>query len=51
MTTEWNRPTAGGFVAPGLPTEPISRIASRASMFSCPTVSPVRALYSDGSSL
>ena len=51
MTTEWSRPAAGGFVAPDLTTEPISRAASRASMFSCPAVSPVRALYSNGSSL
>ncbi len=42
MTTESSNPTAGGFFAPALTSEPISCMTRRLSLCSCPVVSPVR---------
>ena len=51
MAAESKRPAAGGFFAPGLASEPISPMTRMLSLVSCPQVRPVRALYSNGSSV
>jgi hypothetical protein len=51
IATEFMRFTAGGFFASGLVSEPISLRTRMLSLVSCPQFSPVRALYSNGSSV